>query len=91
MSKRVEEYIKNYTRRCSNEVGSAIYREIHHLEPEYSPWLTPDHARRAVEIAREEVIEEAAEWMKLYVINHDAIDVFEMEKEFKKAMEDNVC
>ena len=29
-----------------------------------------------------EDLEEAAKWMKLHVINHDVIDVFEMEKEF---------
>lgn len=89
MSK-AEEFIREHTRNCSNTTRG--YRTKGASFPSYClPWLSPDQARKAVEIAREEVIEAAAEWMKLYVINHDAIDVFEMEKEFKKAMEDKVC
>lgn len=40
----VEQYIKDYTKRCSNEIDG---------EPKsYHPWLTPDHARSIVEIMR---------------------------------------
>jgi hypothetical protein len=31
---------------------------------EYFKWLTPDQARRAVEIAREELIEKFYDWLK---------------------------
>ena len=31
-------------------------------------------------------IEKAAEWFKLYVLNNDTIDIFEMEDEFKNYM-----
>ena len=48
MSK-VEDYIKDCTRNCSNEMIAPRH--------EYQPWLTPDHARAVAEIAREEVIE----------------------------------
>ena len=50
MSKAVEDYIEKYTNHCSNYNSYA-------MDPE--PWLTPDDARRAVEIAREEITEKA--------------------------------
>ena len=31
--------------------------------PHFTPWLTPDQARKAVEIAREEMIEKACEYI----------------------------
>jgi hypothetical protein len=40
---------------CSNECWDA--------RAGYLPWLTPDQARRAVEIAREETIKEVCEWL----------------------------
>ena len=39
-----EEYIKAYTRGCSNELVGGGYHE----------WLTPENALAAVELAREE-------------------------------------
>jgi hypothetical protein len=57
MSK-AEKFIEDYTRNCSNEyltdsksdgLGGYISRR------KFSPWLTPDQARKAVEIAREEI------------------------------------
>ena len=69
MSK-AEEFIQNYTRNCSNEILSPypqINNDIRRIdgEPakEFSSWLTPDQARRAVEIAREETIKEVCEWL----------------------------
>lgn len=59
MSK-AEKFIQDYTRNCSNEyltdskpdgLGGYISRI------KFSPWLTPDQARKAVEIAREEELE----------------------------------
>ena len=40
-----EEYIKAYTRGCSNELVHGGYHE----------WLTPENALAAVELAREEI------------------------------------
>ena len=36
---------------------------------------------------KEEFLYRAAEFMKLYILNHDNIDIFEMEEEFRKEME----
>lgn len=56
MSK-TEKFISDCTRNCSNELGA-----IENIEGtrviSYHEWLTPDQARRAVEIAREELMEE---------------------------------
>lgn len=46
MSK-AEKFIQDYTRKCSNECWW-------YAQGSYYSWLTPDQARRAVEIAREE-------------------------------------
>jgi hypothetical protein len=48
MSK-AEEYIKAYTRGCSNELVGGGYHE----------WLTPENALAAVELAREEMKKDA--------------------------------
>lgn len=45
---RAEKFIQDYTRNCFNYNGYSQTPE---------PWLTPDQARRAVEIAREEIYE----------------------------------
>ena len=52
MSK-AEKFIQNYTRNCSNVF---INPQLGGTE-ENHPWLTPDQARKAVEIAREEELE----------------------------------
>ena len=61
MSK-AEKYIREHTKKCSN---------LAHCEnwdgdvwEENIPWLTPDQARMAVEIAREEILLEVEEWIK---------------------------
>lgn len=54
MSK-AERFIQNYTRNCSNECWD--------VEGNYHPWLSPDEARKAVEIAREEMIGKACEYL----------------------------
>jgi hypothetical protein len=59
MSK-AEKFIQDYTRNCSNEVDGWIGGKN---SPFYQPWLTPDQAKRAVEIAREETLLEVAAWI----------------------------
>jgi hypothetical protein len=59
MSK-AEKFINDCTRNCSNvfinpQLGGT---------GENHPWLTPDQARKAVEIAREEMIDKFCEWVK---------------------------
>ena len=52
MSK-ADEFIREHTRNCSNEF------EPQKAPPSvYNPWLTPNDARKAVEIAREETLQE---------------------------------
>ena len=60
---RAEKFIQDYARNCSNELGA-----IESIEGtkviSYHEWLTPDQARSAVEIAREEMIEKFYDWLK---------------------------
>lgn len=64
MSK-AEKFISDYTMNCSNELafetkdGSKLYHD----------WLTPDDAKSAVEIAREEMIEWLKDNASKYIIN----------------------
>lgn len=58
MSK-ARQFIKDYTRSCSNiEYTQGVYT------PSYHPWLTPEQALAAVEIAREEVIDEVCAYLR---------------------------
>jgi hypothetical protein len=45
---KAEKFIQDYTNHCSNEIENGVYHE----------WLTPKQARRAVEIARDEMLKE---------------------------------
>ena len=90
MSK-AEQFIKDCTRSCSN-LEVSLDSDI---VCSYAPWITPEQALRAVEIAREEMIDKACKWLKSYrqdtpdgtgyipgIINDETIE------EFKKAMEE---
>lgn len=61
MSK-AEKFIEDYTRNCSNEIIVPT-QDGNTYTKGYDPWLTPDQARRAVEIAREETLLEVAAWI----------------------------
>ena len=73
MSK-AEKFIQDYTRNCSNVV--AYSGMIEGSELRYHEWLTPDQARTAVEIAREEMMEKVCYFLDgyafipTYVINN---------------------
>ena len=77
MSK-AEDFIKDNTKDCSNvslHIG------------EYYEWLTPDQARKAVEIAREEIYE----WLKdnIYMYNGECEgDRKAIIEDLKQAMKD---
>ena len=62
MSK-AEKFIQDCTRNCSNELVAVESRASKEVIS-YHEWLTPDQAIRAVEIAREEILLEVAEWIK---------------------------
>lgn len=83
MSK-AEQFIKDYTNHCSNEMvfedGSGS-----HL---YEPWLTPEQALRVVEIEREELIDKAWDWVEDNLLSSNQQDksrlYFEQFKNFIK-------
>lgn len=66
---RAEKFIEDCTRNCSNVVAySGI---IEGSELRYHEWLTPDQARKAVEIAREEIYE----WLNNNVFEDKYLDL----------------
>ena len=98
-----EKFISDCTRNCSNEliaVESRAGKEV----VSYHEWLTPDDARRAVEIAREEMLNDICEWIEENIgeycdgenimfsaIYIESIDVFGQERfinDLKQAMRD---
>jgi hypothetical protein len=89
MSK-AEKFIQDCTRNCSNEliaVESRAGKEV----ISYHEWLTPDQARRAVEIAREEMIDKFCEFLDNdlcgYIKAQDfTIEHQRLENDLKQAM-----
>ena len=93
MSK-AEKFIEDYTRNYSNEIAHWVIGEKEEKSI-YSPWLTPDQARRAVEIAREEIYnwlqENASEYMEKQDTIFGTIKVLNSHKlvnDLKQAMKD---
>ena len=98
MSK-AEKFIEEHTKNCSNEL---LYDEKEIIG--YEPWLTPDQARKAVEIAREEILNDICEWIEenigeycdgeniMFSATHiENVDVFGQERfinDLKQAMKD---
>ena len=60
---KAEQFIKDYTKGCSNELSAVEYSDGRKVT-EYHEWLTPEQALRAVEIAREEILEKVAYWLR---------------------------
>ena len=77
-----EEFIKEYTNNCSNELDSFQTKTGVWVDT-YHEWLTPDQALQAVEIAREEVIDKAFKYIN-YQLNLPS----DFEQHFRKAMEE---
>lgn len=61
-----EEFIQEHTKNCSNDFKGWQKNGL----PIYASWLTPDKARKAVEIAREEVIVEVCEWIDVNYVRY---------------------
>ena len=59
-----EEYIKAYTRCCSNELVGGGYHE----------WLTPENALAAVELARKEIMKDAIDTVVVESYGVDKVD-----------------
>ena len=70
-----EEYIKAYTRGCSNELVGGGYHE----------WLTPENALAAVELAREEM---QLTWQDIQRIVKIADQIVDEDRRKFMAMED---
>ena len=87
---RAEKFIEDCTRNCSNEliaVESRAGKEV----VSYHDWLTPDQARRAVELAREEMIDKFCEFLDnnlcCYIKAQDfTIEHQRLENDLKQAM-----
>ena len=88
MSK-AEKFIQDYTRNCSNEL-CAVEDRFGKKVISYHEWLTPDQARRAVEIAREEMIEKGIEFLKDHLEGYDIFgsDIERSVESFKLTMKD---
>lgn len=87
--KEVEKFIQDYTRNCSNEIGYCYNKTRNHNHVFY-PWLTPDHARKVAEIAREETIKEVCEWIEKNVYSYTWCEFQQHERgvEIGKLIED---
>ena len=94
MSK-AETYIRDYTKRCSNE-SDFRYKSSTQEVRFFQPWLTPENALAAVEIAKEEWLEKASEWLRDFCIEHyimsysdsHEVEINELIDIFKKKMEE---
>lgn len=78
ISKRVEKFISDCTRNCSNELDSFQTKTGAWVDT-YHEWLTPDDALSAVAIAREEIYE----WLlnhNDYITTNGNITSYNMEK-----------
>ena len=80
---RAEKFIEDYTRNCSNQSEWGVEtpnKSIIYVQP----WLTPDQARCAVEIAREETLQEVR--TKLLHMLNTSID----NKQFFEQLDDYI-
>lgn len=74
---RAEKFIEDYTRNCSNEL-CAVEDRFGKKVISYHEWLTPEQALKAVELAREELIEKVEN-----VLTELLPDIYD----FRKAMD----
>lgn len=86
MSK-AEKFIQDCTRNCSNQSKWGVEtpnKSIIYVQP----WLTPDQARKAVEIAREEIIEKTLDFLKDKLYESGYIGIMDLCDEYIKAIKD---
>jgi hypothetical protein len=91
MSK-AEKFIKGCTRNCSNEL-CAVEDRFGKKVISYHEWLTPDQARKAIEIAKEEELEYIKYQLDLRlpeILDYNGVQVDREDfiKDFVKAMKD---
>lgn len=85
MSK-AEKYIRENTRNCSNDFGGGTHDD-EYISTYYN-WLTPEQARKAVEIAREEVIEKTLDFLKDRLYKNGYVGIIDLCDDYTKAMKD---
>ena len=89
---RAKKFIQDYTRNCSNQSKWDVEtpdKSIIYVQP----WLTPDEARKAVEIAKEEELEYIKYQLDLRlpeILDYNGVQVDREDfiKDFVKAMKD---
>ena len=87
MSK-AEKFIQDCTRNCSNELIAVESRDGKKVISYYK-WLTPDQARKAVEIAREEMIEKIRVWAETHTFMFGSMEEVDLYNQLLiKAMKD---
>jgi len=88
--KKVKKYIKDNTRTCSNEYSLGMYVSS------CAPWLTPEDALTAAEIAKEDTIKKVCKWLEVNANKYDEriqtiagtiriVNVEKLTKDLKKA------
>lgn len=81
-----EQFEKNRLAACDNMTKEEAEREqefvTYFLEKNlYAPTYSD-----AIEYGRKKVIDKAVEWIKLYILNHEYVDIFEIETAFKNEL-----
>ena len=88
---KVEKYIQDYTRGCSNEMAAIKYADGR-TETYYHEWLTPENALSVAEIAKEETLDKVCKWLEenlhMYNTSECKGDRIAFVEDFKKAMEE---
>lgn len=83
-----EKFIQDYTRNCSN----LVYKDTINGKEfnTYNEWLSPDQAKKAVEIAREEMIDWIDKHWREYInVDADGVVCFgHWKNDLRKAMKD---
>ena len=77
---RAEKYIEENTRNCSQLHYNSACTLRH--------WITPDQARKAMEIAREETIEKTLDFLKDKLYESGYIGIIDLCDEYIKTMKD---
>ena len=78
---RAEKFIQDCTRNCSNEL-CAVEDKFGKKVISYHKWLTPDQALRAVEIARDELMENVCQFIQEHHHKYASWNTEEYELEF---------
>ena len=84
MSK-AEKFIQENTKTCTNQIINGEYGTIF---PHFNKWLTPDDARKAVGIAKEEIIDKTLDFLKDKLYESGYIGIMDLCDDYIKAMKD---